>query len=58
MFQTDIEGLTGNISFNEEGHRYNFTLQVVEMTVQSAMLKVGGQSLMSQLLQLFIVAIF
>ncbi|KAI8431005.1 hypothetical protein MSG28_001095 [Choristoneura fumiferana] len=31
--KTDIEGLTGNISFNEEGHRYNFTLHVVEMTV-------------------------
>lgn len=40
-FQTDIEGLTGNISFNEEGHRCNFTLHVVEMTVQSAMMKVG-----------------
>ncbi|XP_073955127.1 glutamate receptor 1-like isoform X2 [Choristoneura fumiferana] len=39
--KTDIEGLTGNISFNEEGHRYNFTLHVVEMTVQSAMLRVG-----------------
>ncbi|KAM3969050.1 LOW QUALITY PROTEIN: glutamate receptor 1 [Aphomia sociella] len=42
--KTDIEGLTGNISFNEEGHRYNFTLQVVEMTVQSAMLKVATWS--------------
>ncbi|KAI5647011.1 receptor family ligand binding region domain-containing protein [Phthorimaea operculella] len=39
--KTDIEGLTGNISFNEEGHRHNFSLQVVEMTVQSAMLQVG-----------------
>ncbi|KAL0851920.1 hypothetical protein ABMA28_000207 [Loxostege sticticalis] len=42
--KTDIEGLTGNISFNEEGHRYNFTLQVVEMTVQSAMLQVATWS--------------
>ncbi|XP_028032188.1 glutamate receptor 1-like [Bombyx mandarina] len=42
--KTDIEGLTGNISFNEEGHRYNFTLNVVEMTVQSAMLKVATWS--------------
>ncbi|XP_053623557.1 glutamate receptor 1-like isoform X2 [Plodia interpunctella] len=42
--KTDIEGLTGNISFNDEGHRYNFTLQVVEMTVQSAMLKVATWS--------------
>ncbi|XP_026500303.1 glutamate receptor 1-like [Vanessa tameamea] len=39
--KTDIEGLTGNISFNEEGHRCNFTLHVVEMTVQSAMVKVA-----------------
>ncbi|XP_049886263.1 glutamate receptor 1-like [Pectinophora gossypiella] len=39
--KTDIEGLTGNISFNEEGHRHNFSLQVVEMTVQSAMLQVA-----------------
>ncbi|CAH2034712.1 unnamed protein product, partial [Iphiclides podalirius] len=39
--KTDIEGITGNISFNEEGHRYNFTLQVVEMTVESAMIQVG-----------------
>ncbi|CAG5038997.1 unnamed protein product [Parnassius apollo] len=39
--KTDIEGLTGNISFNEEGHRYNFTLQVVEMTVESAMIQVA-----------------
>ncbi|CAK1554888.1 unnamed protein product [Leptosia nina] len=42
--KTDIEGLTGNISFNEEGHRNNFTLQVVEMTVQSAMVKVATWS--------------
>ncbi|XP_013149622.1 PREDICTED: glutamate receptor 1-like [Papilio polytes] len=39
--KTDIEGLTGNISFDEEGHRYNFTLQVVEMTVESAMIQVA-----------------
>ncbi|XP_026333844.1 glutamate receptor 1-like [Hyposmocoma kahamanoa] len=42
--KTDIEGLTGNISFNEEGHRHNFSLQVVEMTVQSAMLQVASWS--------------
>ncbi|XP_011559269.3 glutamate receptor 1 [Plutella xylostella] len=39
--KTDIEGLTGNISFDEEGHRHNFTLQVVEMTVQYAMIKIA-----------------
>ncbi|RVE46687.1 hypothetical protein evm_008650 [Chilo suppressalis] len=42
--KTDIEGLTGNISFNEEGHRHNFSLQVVEMSVQSAMLQVATWS--------------
>nr|QZH55024.1 ionotropic glutamate receptor 1 [Achelura yunnanensis] len=42
--KTDIEGLTGNISFDEEGHRNNFTLHIVEMTVQSAMLKVASWS--------------
>lgn len=42
--KTDIEGLTGNISFNEEGHRHNFTIQVVEMTVQNSMLKVATWS--------------
>ncbi|GBP95704.1 Glutamate receptor 1 [Eumeta japonica] len=42
--ETDIEGLSGKISFNEEGHRHNFTLHVVEMTIQSAMVKVATWS--------------
>ncbi|KAF7276433.1 hypothetical protein GWI33_010329, partial [Rhynchophorus ferrugineus] len=37
----EIEGLTGDIRFNEEGRRQNYTLHVVEMTVNSAMVKVA-----------------
>lgn len=37
----EIEGLTGEIRFSEEGKRQNYTLHVVEMTVNSAMVKVA-----------------
>lgn len=40
-FQVEIEGLTGEIRFNEDGKRVNYTLHVVEMTVNSAMVKVA-----------------
>ena len=40
IFQVEIEGLTGDIRFNEAGRRENYTLHVVEMTVKSAMVKV------------------
>lgn len=30
--KVEIEGLTGDIRFNEEGHRINYTLHIVEMT--------------------------
>lgn len=40
LFQVEIEGLTGDVRFNDEGRRQNYTLQVVEMTVNSAMVKV------------------
>lgn len=33
----EIEGLTGDIKFNDDGRRVNYTLHVVEMTVNSAM---------------------
>lgn len=36
----EIEGLTGEVKFNDEGKRQNYTLHVVEMTVNSAMVKV------------------
>lgn len=35
-----MEGLTGNISFSEEGRRQDFSLDVVEMTVDGETLKV------------------
>lgn len=37
----EIEGLTGEIRFNDDGRRQNYTLHVVEMTVNSAMVKVS-----------------
>lgn len=42
--KVEIEGLTGDIRFNEEGKRTNYTLHVVEMTVNSAMVKVAEWS--------------
>ncbi|KAI4499670.1 hypothetical protein M0802_005240, partial [Mischocyttarus mexicanus] len=38
--KVEIEGLTGKIRFNDDGRRQNYTLHVVEMTVNSAMVKV------------------
>lgn len=37
----EIEGLTGDIRFNEDGRRQNYTLEVVEMTVNSGVVKVA-----------------
>lgn len=42
--QVEIEGLTGDIKFNDDGRRVNYTLHVVEMTVNSAMVKVAEWS--------------
>jgi glutamate receptor, ionotropic, invertebrate len=42
--KVEIEGLTGDIRFNDEGKRVNYTLHVVEMTVNSAMVKVAEWS--------------
>ncbi|XP_011495765.1 PREDICTED: glutamate receptor 1 isoform X3 [Ceratosolen solmsi marchali] len=39
--KVEIEGLTGQIKFNDEGRRRNYTLDVVEMTVNSAPVKVA-----------------
>lgn len=39
--QVEIEGLTGDIKFNDDGRRVNYTLHVVEMTVNSAMVSNG-----------------
>lgn len=35
-----MEGLTGHIMFNDDGKRYNYTLHVVQMTMDSTITKV------------------
>nr|XP_037277169.1 glutamate receptor 1-like isoform X1 [Rhipicephalus microplus] len=42
--ETHITGLTGNISFDEQGNRVNFTIDVVEMTMNSEMVKIAEWS--------------
>ncbi|XP_071445926.1 glutamate receptor 1-like isoform X4 [Hetaerina americana] len=42
--KVELEGLTGEVRFNDDGHRQNYTLHVVEMTVNSAMVKVAEWS--------------
>ncbi|XP_035230207.1 glutamate receptor 1-like, partial [Stegodyphus dumicola] len=42
--KTQIQGLTGNISFDELGFRTNFSIDVVEMTVNSEMVKIAEWS--------------
>lgn len=37
----ELEGLTGEIRFNEDGRRQNYSLQVMEMSTSSAMVKVA-----------------
>lgn len=44
LLQVEIEGLTGEIRFSDDGRRQNYTLGVVEMTVNSAMVKVAEWS--------------
>ncbi|XP_054275733.1 glutamate receptor 1-like [Macrosteles quadrilineatus] len=39
--KVELEGLTGEVRFNDDGRRVNYTLHVVEMTVNSAMVKVA-----------------
>ncbi|XP_022694359.1 glutamate receptor 1-like [Varroa jacobsoni] len=41
---TNIVGLTGNISFDDRGYRQNFSIDVVEMTTNSEMVKVAEWS--------------
>lgn len=40
----EIEGLTGDIRFNEDGRRKNYTLSVMEMTMNSGLIKVADWS--------------
>ncbi|KAK4877739.1 hypothetical protein RN001_010245 [Aquatica leii] len=42
--KVELEGLTGEIRFSDDGRRQNYTLHVVEMTVNSAMVKVAEWS--------------
>ncbi|CAH1647577.1 unnamed protein product [Spodoptera littoralis] len=42
--KTEIVGITGNIRFNDIGHRKNFTLQVMELTEDGDMTKVATWS--------------
>ncbi|XP_049961019.1 glutamate receptor 1-like [Schistocerca serialis cubense] len=42
--KVELEGLTGDIRFNDDGRRQNYTLHVVEMTINSAMVKVAEWS--------------
>ncbi|ALC43237.1 Glu-RI [Drosophila busckii] len=37
----EIEGLTGDVRFDDDGRRINYTLQVVEMTVNSSLQQVA-----------------
>ncbi|XP_028032174.1 glutamate receptor 1-like [Bombyx mandarina] len=39
--KTELDGLTGSLRFNEEGHRRNFTLQIMELTVDGEMVKIA-----------------
>ncbi|CAG9782114.1 unnamed protein product [Diatraea saccharalis] len=40
--KTEVDGLTGSIRFNEEGHRRNFSLQIMEVTVEGDMVKIAS----------------
>lgn len=51
--KVELEGLTGDIRFNDEGKRTNYTLHVVEMTVNSAMVKVAEWSDVSGITPVF-----
>ncbi|KAF0707522.1 glutamate receptor 1-like [Aphis craccivora] len=39
-----MEGLTGHIMFNDDGKRYNYTLHVVQMTIDSTITKIAEWS--------------
>ncbi|XP_071044207.1 glutamate receptor 1 isoform X2 [Parasteatoda tepidariorum] len=42
--KTDIRGITGNISFNDRGYRKNFSVDVIEMTMNTDMTKIASWS--------------
>lgn len=45
--QSDLEGLSGSLKFGEDGRRENFTLSVVEMTINSDIVKVRQRQYVS-----------
>lgn len=42
--QVEIEGLTGDIRFNDDGRRQNYSLNVVEMSLDQGFVKVAEWS--------------
>lgn len=44
FFQVEIEGLTGDIRFNNDGRRQNYSLNVVEMSLDQGFVKVAEWS--------------
>ncbi|GFQ93706.1 glutamate receptor 1 [Trichonephila clavata] len=42
--KTDIRGITGNISFSDRGYRKNFSIDVMEMTINTDMAKIATWS--------------
>ncbi|GFY60999.1 glutamate receptor 1 [Trichonephila inaurata madagascariensis] len=42
--KTDIRGITGNISFSDRGYRKNFSIDVMEMTINTDMAKIASWS--------------
>lgn len=44
LFQVEIEGLTGDIRFNDDGRRQNYSLNVVEMSLDRGFVKVAEWS--------------
>ncbi|CAL1261784.1 unnamed protein product [Larinioides sclopetarius] len=48
--KTDIRGITGNISFDDRGYRKNFTVDVIEMTMNTDMTKIATWSDISGLM--------
>jgi len=48
LAQVKFEGQTGHVEFNDEGHRTNFVINVLEQTVDSDVRKVWHKKNTSQ----------
>ncbi|CAL8101103.1 unnamed protein product [Orchesella dallaii] len=42
--KVEMDGLTGDIRFTEDGRRHNYTIDVMEMTIHSSKVKIGEWS--------------